>query len=128
MSTSAGAFRECFSKRILLGAARNPINVTEECHMERTQDDPSSTIRACLCTKDLCNHGGVAEPKAISGKDAMRPDDQNETNTRTNDSIYLYYIRSHSLPQNLSADSHLIMTKSSQGGTAFPFLTIRVKL
>ena len=73
LSTSAGAFRECFSKRILLGAASNPINVTEKCRLERTQDDPNSTIRACLCTKDLCNHGGAKEPKAISGKDT---DDQ----------------------------------------------------
>ena len=96
MSTSAGAFRECFSKRILLGAASNPINVTEECRLERTQDDPNSTIRACLCTKDLCNHGGPKEPKAISsGKDAMRMT-KNETNARTFDSIYLHL--SHSLP------------------------------
>ena len=95
LSTSAGAFRECFSKRILLGSARNPINVTAECRLERTQGDPDSTIRACLCTKDLCNHGGVAEPKAISGKDAMRMTRLRPTNARTDDSIYLHY---HPLP------------------------------
>lgn len=35
--------------------ANNPVNISSDCVLERTQEDPDSSIRACLCTKDFCN-------------------------------------------------------------------------
>ncbi|TRY75710.1 hypothetical protein TCAL_01259 [Tigriopus californicus] len=38
-----------------LGQQRMPVSVTKNCQLQRTQTDPSSSIRACICTSNLCN-------------------------------------------------------------------------
>ncbi len=50
-----GAFRECFQDDVQLGLATNPVKPGAVCRPQRTQADPASSIRACLCTTDLCN-------------------------------------------------------------------------
>ena len=51
----AGSYRECFSRSYKLGIRSQPIKVTPNCVLQRTQRDPTSSIRACLCTSDNCN-------------------------------------------------------------------------
>ena len=53
--TIKGVFRECFSTSFKLGRRSNPVKVTNSCQLQRTQSDPKSTIRACICTSDYCN-------------------------------------------------------------------------
>jgi hypothetical protein len=69
-----GAFRECFSKNVRLGMPDNPINITDECHPEQTQDDPRSSIRSCICTTDLCNLGPSSDKqmRAVTRKNPAR--------------------------------------------------------
>ena len=50
-----GSYRECFNTAIQLGQPSFPINPSPVCDLRRTQSDPRSTIRACLCTQDFCN-------------------------------------------------------------------------
>ena len=50
-----GVFRECFSTSFKLGRRSNPVQVTSTCQVQRTQSDPKSSIRACICTTDFCN-------------------------------------------------------------------------
>ena len=50
-----GSYRECFSRSYKLGIRSRPIKLTPTCELQRTQRDPSSSIRACLCTTSNCN-------------------------------------------------------------------------
>ena len=50
-----GSYRECFSRSYKLGIRARPIKLTPTCELQRTQRDPSSSIRACLCTTSNCN-------------------------------------------------------------------------
>ena len=54
-SCFSGSYRECFSRSYKLGIRSRPIKVTEKCELQRTQRDPTSSIRACLCTTSNCN-------------------------------------------------------------------------
>ena len=47
--------RECFSSSIQLGHSSYPVNPAPSCDLVRTQADPRSSIRACVCTQDFCN-------------------------------------------------------------------------
>ena len=40
---------------IQLGQDSFPINPLPTCKLSRTQADPRSSIRACMCTQDFCN-------------------------------------------------------------------------
>lgn len=51
----SGEIRECFSTSFKLGRRNNPVKVTPRCELQRTQSDPGSSIRACICTSDYCN-------------------------------------------------------------------------
>ena len=51
----SGSYRECFSRSYKLGIRSRPIKLTPTCELQRTQRDPSSSIRACLCTTSNCN-------------------------------------------------------------------------
>ena len=51
----SGSYRECFSRSYKLGIRARPIKLTPTCELQRTQRDPSSSIRACLCTTSNCN-------------------------------------------------------------------------
>ena len=51
----SGVIRECFSTSFKLGQRSQPVQVTPFCQLQRTQSDPSSSIRACICTEDFCN-------------------------------------------------------------------------
>ena len=54
---------------IRLGQPDNPVNMSDTCVLERTQADPASTIRACLCNKNFCNDVGPQEkPRRNDGK------------------------------------------------------------
>ena len=55
LATFSGSFRECFSTGFKLGRPEAPIRVTRSCELQRTQGDPASTIRACICTSNFCN-------------------------------------------------------------------------
>ena len=50
-----GEIRECFPTTFKLGRRNRPIKVTDDCQLQRTQNDPNSSIRACICTSDYCN-------------------------------------------------------------------------
>ena len=50
-----GEIRECFPTTFKLGRRNNPVKVTDNCQLQRTQNDPNSSIRACICTSDYCN-------------------------------------------------------------------------
>jgi len=50
-----GSFRECFDVSVTLGLETSPVTPQATCVPQKTQADPESTIRACLCTSDLCN-------------------------------------------------------------------------
>ena len=50
-----GVFRECFSTSFQLGRRSSPVKVTNTCQLQRTQSDPNSSIRACICTSNFCN-------------------------------------------------------------------------
>ena len=54
-STEIGSYRECFSTSIQLGHSNYPVNPLPTCQLSRTQADPRSSIRACVCTQDFCN-------------------------------------------------------------------------
>ena len=51
----SGEIRECFPTTFKLGRRNNPVKVTDNCQLQRTQNDPNSSIRACICTSDYCN-------------------------------------------------------------------------
>jgi hypothetical protein len=55
LSNILGSFRECFSTTFQLGQPSSPIRVTKNCDLQRTQGDPASSIRACICTSNFCN-------------------------------------------------------------------------
>ena len=55
MIFSQGVFRECFSTSFQLGRRSSPVKVTDTCQLQRTQGDPNSSIRACICTTNFCN-------------------------------------------------------------------------
>ena len=38
-----------------LGKEDFPITPSPTCELARTQSDPRSSIRACMCTQDFCN-------------------------------------------------------------------------
>ena len=54
-STEIGSYRECFSTSIQLGHSSYPVSPAPSCELVRTQADPRSSIRACVCTQDFCN-------------------------------------------------------------------------
>ena len=56
-----GSYRECFPSNILLGHPDDPIIPQPKCRLAKTQRDPRSSIRACLCTTDHCNTEEEAE-------------------------------------------------------------------
>ena len=56
-----GSYRECFPSNIILGHPDDPIIPQPRCRLAKTQRDPRSSIRACLCTTDHCNTEEEAE-------------------------------------------------------------------
>ena len=56
-----GSYRECFPSNIILGHPDDPIIPQPKCRLAKTQRDPRSSIRACLCTTDNCNTEEEAE-------------------------------------------------------------------
>ena len=74
-----GSYRECFPTSYKLGIQNQPVRVTKTCELQRTQRDPRSTIRACLCTSDRCN----IVPSEVFGNDKSNEVMEKES-TRTN--------------------------------------------
>ena len=72
----SGSYRECFPRSYKLGIRTKPITVTKRCELQRTQRDPTSSIRACLCTTNNCN---ILE----SEKQSQRISSKKETPRRT---------------------------------------------
>merc|ERR1719412_780502 len=55
-ATETAQLRECFPTRVLLGSISAPLAPATLCTERDITDDGSGSIRACLCTTDLCNH------------------------------------------------------------------------
>ena len=66
-----GEIRECFPTTFKLGRRNRPIKVTNECQLQRTQNDPNSSIRACICTSDYCNDDLSANKNQVGGNNNL---------------------------------------------------------
>ena len=62
--STSGSYRECFSSNIILGHPADPIIPQPRCKLAKTQNNPSSSTRACLCTTDYCNLEDDSEGKS----------------------------------------------------------------
>ena len=52
--------RECFPTSVLLGSLDNPVVPRADCRAESVE---SESIKACICTTDLCNEGIPTTPR-----------------------------------------------------------------
>ena len=66
--------RESFSSSIQLGHSSYPVSPAPSCELVRTQADPRSSIRACVCTQDFCNivPDGRSEESQVVSLDLSR--------------------------------------------------------
>ena len=71
LSIFLGEIRECFPTTFKLGRRNNPVKVTDNCQLQRTQNDPNSSIRACICTSDYCNDDLFDNNNQVGGNNVL---------------------------------------------------------